>query len=148
VAQDALQALAYQQLQNAIDYLQTIQKYDSPIPLSAHEDYHNLRKQLRSLVDEYEVLQDVMFPFSPATKAAAQVLVSTRTFLGNINDDWTADMFYIDHGDEHHHEQARLEERLELEWHNFLTWAKTVDLEGSLAALRDSMTSKYKWFQA
>jgi len=151
-ATPSLQKLGKKQLETASYYLR------ESLPLcqlciimneTAHAIYHNLRKELRSLTDEFDLFAWVMFPVSSPicggcccpwvdTVAAVRVLKRARKILGDINDDWTAFSFYVEK-DEYPVEQERLKNRIEGGWSAFKLWVKQVDLEGVLQYLGEVM---------
>lgn len=139
-------------------------KTDDDSNNAAHEDYHDLRKVLRSLVNEYNLFRknilgatksNVMFPDGLKTKAAIGVLNTARGLLGDLNDDWTAYMFYKAHDNDHnkHHQkrstrrihnhgsQKKLAEEIERRWKEFKRWSIEVDLQGTLQSLLAGMSS-------
>ena len=129
----ALQRLGIHQTQVALSYFEEAVLYDSVLPVHAHDVFHNLRKELRSLVDEYELLGESMFP--PDTGAVFQGIVVARGLLGDINDDWTAWAFYKEHEGVHAEEQEELALKVDQSWLNFRTWAGEGNFAKSLEFL-------------
>ena len=99
-ATTSLNTLALLQLTKAQKYWTEIQTYESILQVEHHESYHNLRKEIRSLLDEYQLFDFVMFPAqsSEADKSrvqdAIQVMGEAFHTLGVLNDDWTAFSIY------------------------------------------------------
>jgi hypothetical protein len=135
-ATESLQRLGRHQLQQSIDYLQVVMTYDHVLNKDDHLDYHNLRKQLRSLVDEYDLFQDLMFP----NNASIPILRIARKKLGDINDDWTAYSIYVE---KHIHpdEQNRLRSEIRTQWDSFKNWVQEINFATVLQELIDSMDS-------
>ncbi len=79
----SLQMVGTQQLSRSLTYLRLAYPYKSVLQERAHEHFHNLRKELRCLADEFELFQWVMFPMTSETNNAILVLKSTRKRLGS-----------------------------------------------------------------
>jgi CHAD domain-containing protein len=139
-ASDCLRLLGSNQLERSLSYLRDISKFTSVLDETYHAEYHNLRKQLRSVVDEFELFAGVMFPLQSDTYSSIETLITARKLLGHINDDWTAYSIYVKR-DEYHSEQKRLAHRIESAWTNFKTWTDDVDFEGTLRRLAQNMTA-------
>jgi hypothetical protein len=133
-----LQFLGSRQLERALRYLKHAYPYESVLNESAHKDYHSLRKELRSLTDEFELFGCVMVPTTPETSHAIALLTRARKLLGDINDDWTAYSIYVDNS-EYYSEQERLAKRIDDEWASFKVWVETSDFEGAIQCLAQSM---------
>jgi CHAD domain-containing protein len=133
-ATESLQRLGSHQLKQSIDYLNVIITYDDVLNEVDHFEYHNLRKQLRSLVDEYDLFKDLMFP----NNASIPTLRLARKKLGDINDDWTAYLIYVE---KHIHpdEQTRLRSKIKKQWDSFKNWVKEIDFANVLQELIDGM---------
>lgn len=138
LATDCLHILGVRQAQRAVMYLRRIVQYKTILDEEAHDDYHNLRKQLRSLTDEFDVFQWTMFPMTAAAYHAVDTLFTARKLLGDMNDDWTAHSFYTKHN-EHHRQQERLAKQIQERWDNFKVWLVDSDLLGNLEALIEMM---------
>jgi CHAD domain-containing protein len=133
-----LQFLAFKQLERALRYLRHAYPYESVLNENAHEHYHNLRKELRSLTDEFELFEWVMVPTTPETSSAIEVLKRARKLLGDINDDWTAYSIYVDNN-EYYSEQERLAKGINDAWASFKVWVEESDFEGAIQCLAQSM---------
>eukprot|EP00978_Attheya_sp_CCMP212_P020722 scaffold59640_cov50-Attheya_sp.AAC.4 len=136
----SLQMVGTQQLSRSLMYLRLAYPYESVLQERAHEHFHNLRKELRCLADEFELFQWVMFQMTSETDKSIIVLKSARKRLGDINDDWTAYTIYVENN-EYHKEQERLANRINKSWVSFKRWTKEVNLKIILHLLKRSMTS-------
>jgi len=183
MATEALWRLGRSQLARAEMYLTKAVSYDHVISKTVegqqeaaafvgeegdgvHEIYHNLRKELRSFVDELdlfgywilpnsalipEILNDgndhdndggtaidVSSDHKEKVDAAISSLKRARKLLGDMNDDYVAYFAYVE-WDEYPEEQTRLEERVEAQWSYFRGWAEDVDLVAQIQWMRDEM---------
>lgn len=140
LATPSLQKLALMQLNRALKYLNLAFGGDQQAVLKEafHQQYHNLRKELRSLVDEFELFDEVLTPMTPETKAAVQVLKDARKILGDMNDDFTAYTLYVQN-DIHHKDQALRAKKVRKAWTTFKQWTEDSDFEGAIKHLADCM---------
>jgi exopolyphosphatase len=137
-ATSSLEMLGKLQLHQVLEYLWQAVPYVSVLEEGAHQHYHNLRKQLRSVVDEYELFGNVMYPETEQVASAMAVLTRARTRLGNINDDWTAYSIYVENG-EYYSEQQRLEIKIDESWTKFRVWVHKVKFEDVIQYLVSSL---------
>jgi CHAD domain-containing protein len=107
---------------------------------SFHENYHNCRKAMRAVTDEFDLFGSIMFLNSSKTDAAIGVLKMARGLLGDINDDWTAYSIYVE-DDEFLEKQTMLAEKINNGWANFTNWAAQANFEGSVRYLSGCMNS-------
>jgi exopolyphosphatase len=136
-ATTSLQYLASEQLGVSLKYWKRVYPYTT-IDSITHEEYHNLRKMLRSLVDEFHLFGSTMFPTLPKTHSAVKTLTTARGLLGAMNDDWTAFMFYLKH-DEYRGSQTELASRVNEAWRDFKIWADSSGFESSIRYLKKHM---------
>jgi hypothetical protein len=122
--------------------------------LATHETFHNLRKTLRALCDEYDLFGPWLFPLPSTTSAviqngttttptaaamAVRCLVKARTLLGDLNDDFTAYLFYVQH--KHYRDQvAALVEQIDQKLQAFCEWTIRVDFAAQLDLLLHQAT--------
>jgi hypothetical protein len=128
--------------------------------LATHETFHNLRKTLRALCDEYDLFGPWLLPSTTSgpiqngtttttttttttpTAAAAKAvksLVKARTLLGDLNDDFTAYLFYVQH--KHYRDQvAALVEQIDQKLQAFCEWTIRVDFAAQLDLLLHQAT--------
>jgi hypothetical protein len=139
-ASSSLKTLGAIQLQQVLEYLWSVCPYASVLDEDAHAHYHNLRKQLRSVVDEYELFGSIMYPSTPEVESCMTVLTRARKLLGDINDDWTCYSFYVDN-DEYYNEQERLARAIDVGWAEFRVWVHGSNFEGAVQYLLDSVSS-------
>mmetsp|Transcript_708 Transcript_708/g.1492 ORF Transcript_708/g.1492 Transcript_708/m.1492 type:complete len:445 (-) Transcript_708:499-1833(-) len=163
----SLRSLASVQLQHSLEYLQTVRNYTSVLPRKQEEMFHNLRKELRIFVDEFNIFRNVLVtnnngtswyaPTSVRTKAGDAVLdveededpddplgnaMSTLNVaqikLGEINDRWTAlDIYKKDQS--HLGKQEKMAAKVDKAWHKFLVWQEKRNLEGTIQFVLDQM---------
>lgn len=139
LATDSLQQLGTVQLTKALTYWKQVSAYESVLSVEHRENFHNLRKELRSFIDEYDLVGSVMFPADMSrVKRYMKTLKTARGLLGQINDDWTAYDIYVTRN-EHKKEQTILAVQIDDEWHAFLVWAQKKDLEGTIQGVMDVM---------
>lgn len=137
-ATPCLQLLGSKQLERALTYLRRAYPYTSVLNESVHKQFHNLRKELRSLVDEFELFGSVMIPTTHETNSAIEMLTRARKWLGDINDDWTAHGVYVDNN-EYPMEQERLAKRIDDSWASLKLWVDESNFEGAMQCLAQSM---------
>jgi hypothetical protein len=137
-ATPCLQLLGSRQLERTLRYLKHAYPYTSVMNESAHQQYHNLRKELRSLVDEFELFGSVMIPTTYESDSAIEMLKRARKWLGDINDDWTAYSIYVDLN-KYHKKQERLANRINEAWSSFKLWVEESNFEGAMQCLAQRM---------
>jgi len=135
-----LQYLGRGQLKRALKYLSRVTPFQSVLDEEHHKEYHNLRKELRSVNDEYDLFQWVMFPIKSGTPSVMGDIETARKLLGDMNDDWTAYEIYVQN-DEYPYEQERLAERINEEWPNFKRWCVETNFSKNLKYLIKKMDS-------
>jgi exopolyphosphatase len=124
----------------SLAYLKRAYSYAS-LTIPFHEDYHNLRKTLRSFIDEWHLFGETMLPGNTSTtNSVIQTLTTARGLLGDMNDDWTAYRFYLERN-EYHKLQKKLGHRISAAWADFKVWANASDFEGSIGYLKTHMES-------
>lgn len=161
------------QLERAEMYLRDALTYDHIIDATSspeealvtsdegHEIYHNLRKELRSFMDELELFGNLLLPDSSLkpeivsdknltdvsssarsvqehTEQALYAVKRTRQTLGDLNDDYAKYEQYVE-WDEYPEEQLKLKTIIEAQWGYFKIWAKNVNLFARIQFLRDQM---------
>lgn len=132
----SLRVLGQIQLDTTLAYLENAFPYVSVLEEKHQEGYHNIRKALRAITDEYQLFGSYMFPMSNQTSHAMDDLNIARELLGDINDDWTAREDYI-LNNVYNEEQARLAEKTDLGWGYFKTWVIQSNFTGSLQYLKE-----------
>ena len=142
LATPSLQRLANLQLQNALTYLHVILQYDNVLSREHQLEYHNLRKELRSFLDECNLFGFVLFPnvLDKKELSATKILVEARTRVGNLNDHWEKFNLYRT-TNRHPSEQVRLEEEIIKEWDSFKEWSQKDHLADSIQLLIHSTTA-------
>lgn len=153
----ALRALVRKQLDLAIAYFvkmnqhQTIFGEENITADVVQEDYHNFRKGLRTLINEYNlftVARDIQIfggnnnDSNPAAVATAVTLMETaRTLLGDMNDRWTAHQYQtLQHGSKRQRQHLKIvTQHIERQWQAYRLWssAEKVNMLGTLQYLRD-----------
>jgi hypothetical protein len=147
LATPSLQGLATLQLNHALAYLQSILQYNTVLSREHQLEYHNLRKEMRSFLDEYSLFDFVLFPNVSTEnreefRAALVTLVNARNLLGELNDDWEKYNLYKTRNI-HPKEQKELETQIAAQWTQFKEWAATGSptdrLSNALQTLLDMM---------
>lgn len=137
---------------------------DRGVFVNVQEIYHNVRKELRSFLDELAIFGDLLLPdtyvipeilrdsnsvaktaahsYDPVVKIridqAVKVLETTRTVLGDLNDEYAAHAYYQEY-DMYPDEQLKLQISVEAKWKHFRKWQEDNDLVGKMRFLRDVM---------
>ena len=139
---------------------------DSGGIVNVQEKYHNVRKELRSFLDELLLFGNLLLPRSsvipeilrdgtsttsaaataatcfPAVKIltdhAVDALETTRNMLGDLNDHYAAYEWYKERN-EYPEEQLILQRAIEARWKRFREWQEEVDLLSKMEFLRDVM---------
>lgn len=124
-AQESVQHLGRVQLSNSAAYWQTAHWYDSVVPMEREEQFHNLRKELRIFLDEYQVFGSVML--DDPGQDALDTLDTAQAKLGDINDHWVARQIYVTAGTHFKH-QAKLATEVDEMWADFKEWAQDHNL--------------------
>ena len=138
-AAECLRRLIEKQAKMSLEYLQVSLNFHSVLAEDRQEEYHNLRKVLRSMVDEYDMMGHIFDPNSESAQEMA-VLRQARTSLGDLNDDYTAWDFYGDDKKRRKTEREQLVGQIEDRWIAFKEWAtKTGSLEDSLMGVEAKM---------
>eukprot|EP00536_Pseudo-nitzschia_multiseries_P017416 jgi/Psemu1/50767/gm1.50767_g len=78
----SLQGLASVQLQHSLGYLQTIRSYTTILPDEHEIMFHNLRKELRIFVDEYNIFGNVLVTNNSGTTWTASTSAEDNTIAG------------------------------------------------------------------
>lgn len=125
LAEESVQHLGRVQLSNAATYWQTAHWYDTVVPMEREEQFHNLRKELRIFLDEYQLFGSVML--DDPDQDALDTLFSAQTKLGDINDHWVARQIYVTSGS-HFKRQEKLAAQVDEMWADFKNWAQDHDL--------------------
>lgn len=136
LAMASVSSLASIQLSNALDYLETVSHYKTVLEVAQEEDFHNLRKTLRSFEDEYTLFGTIVLP--TVSVQYLETLTASRELLGDINDHWTAYNTYVTRH-EHAHKAKMLALKIGRAWKEFKAWAITNDLSGAIQGLLDEV---------
>jgi hypothetical protein len=144
-ATTSLHWLAANQLKTVLHYLHvSTDSLASVLNGQFHEDYHSLRKELRSLENEFDLFGTVMLPSTTnETNTATSVVdlfTSARLQLGSMNDDFTAYSIYLD-SHTYPEEQARLTANIEVTWDAFKQWLVDSNFTGAMQDLARMMNS-------
>ena len=143
LASASLAKLAVVQLAKSIEYLQSVLTFDAVLLDESHqEEYHNLRKELRSFLDEYDLFGTVLLMEGSADGTNIsnnlRTLKKARKLLGDVNDDWTAYHIYADEEtnyDKSSDKMTDLGDQINKKWGDFKDWAQTNNLIGSIQSL-------------
>jgi hypothetical protein len=145
MATASLQKLAAVQLNNALNLLSTTLKMDSVLDVEDQELYHNFRKELRSVLDEWKLFGTFLFPsaeqhHSPV-HSSLKILKEAHERLGQINDNWTAYQLYLTKK-ERKSDRKTLAVLINTEWDDFKEWVTKINLPGAIQALLDETQSQ------
>jgi hypothetical protein len=134
----SLQKLAAVQLNNALDLLNTILKMDSVLDVEDQELYHDFRKELRSVLDEWDLFRTVLFPTAEQSHSpvlpSLKILKEARQRLGDINDNWTAYNLYLTNK-ERKTDRKALASQINAAWDDFKNWVTKTNLPGVIQTL-------------
>jgi hypothetical protein len=152
LATPSLQRLAILQLNKALTYLNTVLLYDTVSSRERQLEFHDLRKELRSFLDEYNLFGFVLFPNAEDEKyqrydgssslpSSIDILIEARKRLGDLNDQWeTFDLYRTK--DVHREEQDALETEIQTEWDGFKEWTQVWNLSGAMQNLVGLMSNE------
>ncbi|GKY90751.1 hypothetical protein MPSEU_000048000 [Mayamaea pseudoterrestris] len=133
-----LRRLLKHQAKAAAKYLDVSLDFRTVMEKKRHEEYHNLRKVLRSMVDEFEIMGDVIDPYGILSEEVS-VLKRARSSLGDLNDDYTAFSIY-DGGDGHRRRKHGREDSIHDKWLDFKKWAvQKGGLKDTLKSLEEKL---------
>ncbi len=142
IATDSLQKLALVQLHRAMDLLTTIMTFYTVLDVDEQEMFHEFRKEIRSVLDEWDLFGTVLFPTadSPESSVATSLNTLRKAFkkLGAINDNWTAYNLYLTKK-QHQAEQKELASEIVTAWGDFKDWVASSNLPGAIQALLDEI---------
>ncbi len=133
----SLRALTSAQLEHSLGYLDIIEDYTTVMSRDHEINFHNLRKELRIFVDEYNLFGNVLVPNNNDETGDIPVklqermdfLDKTQKKLGDINDKWTAHDVYVQ-DDSHPQKQLELANQTDALWAAFLKWEHKHNLRG------------------
>jgi len=145
LATPSVQQLATEQLNHALNYLRSILEYDTVLSREHQLQYHNLRKEIRSFLDVYNLFGFVLFPqvnygADKDFATAIDTLVESRQLLGNLNDHWEKLNLYREKKIQLE-QQAVLEQQVAQLWNQFKEWSTRQHLAQAIQSLVDRMTS-------
>mmetsp|Transcript_9944 Transcript_9944/g.21485 ORF Transcript_9944/g.21485 Transcript_9944/m.21485 type:complete len:404 (+) Transcript_9944:158-1369(+) len=141
LAMPSLRALGFQQVQHALQYLNETLSYDGLANDTVHETFHNLRKEMRSLTDEYDLfvnsssMNHIMFPPAASQPNMIPLLKEAHLVLGSLNNDFVGLEIYTQSNDSQPVQEEILHERIRQGWESFRMWIEEVQLEQSLKDL-------------
>ena len=136
----SLGELAVVQLNHSLQYVDLVMTYETAVAANHEINYHNLRKELRIFIDEYNLFGSYMINDTDNHGATDIISIAVKK-LGDINDKWTAyDIIYgASSNDDAKHEKTEkrqhLEDDINQDWNEFKEWTKTNDLPGVLHSL-------------
>jgi hypothetical protein len=133
----SLHMLGAQQINTTFQCMSLISPLTSVLDFESHAEYHEVRKLLRSIQDEYNLFGTVMFPNDSknSTLSVMDEITTARKLLGDMNDHYTAYTIGILLNTTTAQEQERLANVIQGEWDYIQSWIKTSDLPGKLQAL-------------
>jgi len=137
VGTKTLQYLLSTQLQTALKFYDTVYPVSSVINESIHAIFHDLRKDLRTVMDEDKEFGAMLLPQTTAYNNMFNILGDARDKAGNINDEITAYYYY-----QSHHEDWKLPAmttQINNDWAAMKTWMTQVDLRGTLVQMLDDL---------
>ena len=123
----SLQLLAFHQLERVKKYLnQSMIEAASVLNVTAykrfHGHYHSLRKELRTLTNEFDQFGEHIVPdTSKYTRSTIATMKDARKLLGDMNDDFTAYSIYFKNN-MYPEEQERLSKEIDERWDEFKKW--------------------------
>jgi hypothetical protein len=142
MATESLQKLAKVQLNNAMDLLATIVTYDTVLDDYHQETFHDFRKEIRSVLDEWGLFGTTLFPTADEPKSrvrkSLKLLKQAHKLLGKVNDNWTAYHFYKEKRS-HKAERKKLAIEINTGWDGLKDWLTSVNLAGAIQDLLNVM---------
>jgi len=132
-----LQYLLSNQLQTALKYFDTVDPVSSVITESIHAIFHDLRKELRTIMDEQNEFKTALLPVTTQYIAIFNLLGMARDKAGNINDEITAYYYY-----QSHHQLMKLpalQTQINSDWAAMKLWMQQVNLRGNLVQLLNDL---------
>jgi len=141
VASSSLQTLATVQLNNAMDLLNEMMKFETVLDVSKQLVFHDFRKEIRSFLDEWDLFGFVLLPSAKdgtSVKDSLKTLKKAHKLLGKVNDNWTAYDLYVTRN-EHKAQQEKLITEINTGWDDFKEWVSSSDLAGTIQFLLDEM---------
>jgi len=155
----SLRSLASVQLTHSLNYLQEIRSYTTVMPEKHELQFHNLRKELRTFRDEYNLFGKVLVASSLSSSSEEEdgdndkilqqqqqliqeeltILDEAQFQLGFINDNWAAHDIYVIDNNSHPKEQKLLAIKIDKLWATFLVWQDDNDLQGCIENMLERM---------
>lgn len=150
LATPSLGQLAVVQLNHALDYFQIVMKYKTILSEGRTDDYHNLRKELRVFLDEYDLFDFVMLSSTDhrqdsVAKTSLDVIEKAVEKIGVFHDKWTAYDIYVTK-DTHHSKQKELAAEINEEWEAFKKWTQESNLEAKIRSLIELMEQEIRLY--
>jgi hypothetical protein len=142
LATDSLHILGAEQVHTTFQYMKKIASLTSVLDTVGHAQYHEVRKLMRSLLDEYKLFDTVMFPDTKVTLVAMSEIDTARHLLGDMNDHYVAytlETMLMTTSSNNTQELERLANEIQEEWDYFKSWMIETDLEGKLKSLQQEM---------
>lgn len=182
-AQQSFQRLTYHQLQSALRYFHALRMWTVVTPevilhnTTWHNTYHELRKQLRSILNvqdlvgsyiftpglinvtnnnnnnngssngDHTVEEDSMQQHSEQIQTTWKVFTTARTYLGNLNDQVTAYLLYRSH-QTHPELLETLQDDIIEKWTELLLWFDQVDFSGVITDLQSILLPAVRSFHS
>ncbi|KAL9184714.1 hypothetical protein ACHAXT_012684 [Thalassiosira profunda] len=161
------EALTYEHVLIGLDDADTTAAVSSGV----HEVYHNLRKELRSFLDEVVLFGELLLvgtalvpeiekgadggarnatvdeAIKGRIEEALAKLRRARKLLGDLNDDFVAHSAYVE-WNEYPEERARLRVTVEARWGYFGTWAAEAELASEMQFLIEVLDASPLNFQS
>jgi hypothetical protein len=134
----SLHMLGANQVHTTFQYIKTIAPLTTVVDFESHAEYHEVRKLLRSIQDEFKLFDALMFPndANNSTLVAMDEITTARKLLGDMNDHYTAYTIGILLNTTTVQEQERLANVIQGEWDYIHSWINTSDLPGKLEAVQ------------
>lgn len=142
LATDSLHILGAEQVHTTFQYMKKIAPLTSVLDTVGHAQYHEVRKLLRSLLDEYKLFGTLMFPDTNLTLVAMSEIDTARHLLGDMNDHYVAytlETMLMTTTSNNTQELERLANEIQEEWNYIKSWMIETDLEGTLKSLQQEM---------
>ena len=150
----SLRSLGSVQLEHSLGYLETIKDYTTVMPQEHEINFHNLRKELRIFVDEYDLFGSVLVPDNgdeedlisssnttlTTVKEQIHFLDKTQKKLGHINDKWTAYNIYVE-DNASTKKQEHLANQTDSLWFEFLDWQEENNLKETMESVLHRINS-------
>jgi len=137
----SIQYLVWNQINGAVGYFDQVVPMTDPIVTANHEIFHDFRKNLRGISDEYKVFGRSIFPQADAANVFT-LMGQSRDKIGEVNDQITAYYYYQQKGETS--QLPALRQTIMTNFNAFKAWADQVTLRDQLTDFEADLPNRLR----